>query len=302
MKPYLFLCISLWFYLAPTHVEAQLYQPMLKEANEWHITNCFTGCFTDRYIAATDTIVQGKSYKILDGFHYISREFLLREDVASRKIYFLFIRNGKPDPEILLYDFSVAVGDSMKFTNPISPFPSDPGFFTLDSINRKPLSDGSITRFFYWSANDTIKAGAKTAVWIEGSGSQSLINAPGGLPDINQVGKLSCHFKSGVLAYTDLDSINECIETYNLTESQIETDAINIIAFPNPLQSKFTIESQEGISRIEIFSPDGRLVFKSSYSAVTKTELDLKHLPSSMLFIHVSDALGQKHVLKVLKD
>lgn len=283
--------------------EAQLYQPLLKEANEWHLTNCYTGCFTDIYVAADDTIINGKTYKILDGYHYISREFLLREDVASRKVFFLFIQNGKPESEILLYDFSLSVGDSMHFFNPISPFPSDPGYFTLDSIKPLPLNDGSITKKFYWSANDTVKAGVTNAVWIEGSGSQSLINAPGGFPDINQVGKLSCHFKTGILAYTDLDSISECAETYNLSKKELYGSETELKIYPNPASTELIIHSTEGISTIEIFHLDGRLIdnmeLKNSKDPI---HLDLSELPPSVLIVHIIDSFGKSHYQKISKD
>lgn len=289
--------------MCPMLVKAQLYQPLLKEANEWHLTNCYTGCFTDIYVAADDTLIKGKAYKILDGYHYISREFLLREEIASRKVYFLFIKNGKPEAEILLYDFSISVGDSMRFFNPISPFPSDPGYFTLDSIKPLPLNDGSITKKFYWSANDTIRAGVTNAVWIEGSGSQSLINAPGGFPDINQVGKISCHFKTGVLAYTDLDSINECADTYNLGKIELGINETQFSLFPNPVSSELQIKNAEEISAIEIFHPDGRLIFKTR---VNKPQnhllLDLSLIPSSVLIIHIINSTGESHYQKISKD
>ncbi len=292
------------FCLNSTLGEAQLYQPLLKEANEWHLTNCFTGCFTDLYVAADDTIIQGKTYKILDGYHYISREFLLREDVANKKVYFVFLKNGKPEPEILLYDFSVSVGDSIRFYNPISPFPSDPGYFTLDSINPLPLFDGSISKSFYWSANDTIRAGVSHAVWIEGSGSLSLINAPGGLPDLNGAGKLSCHFKTGVLSYANLDSINECVETYHLSNSDFRTKDLNFSVYPNPFKSQLILENTKNLSSIQIYSSDSRLLFEKRFSAPHNSieKIDLSHLKPSLLILISTDRNGFQHSQKISKE
>tara|TARA_R110002072_G_scaffold150586_9_gene299084 strand:- start:7 stop:921 length:915 start_codon:yes stop_codon:yes gene_type:complete len=281
---------------------AQPYLPLLKEANEWHLTNCNSGCNTDVYIATDDTLIQGKSYSILDGYHYISRSFLLREDTANRKVYFLFVRNGKPDPEILLYDFSLSVGDSMAFYNPISPFPSDAGYFSLDSIKSKNLNDGSISRFFYWSANDSIKAGVTRAVWVEGSGSQSLINAPGGFPDVNQAGKLSCHFKSGVLSYFDLDSINECLESYNLSSNPIEIPSLKFNVYPLPFQSKLHIEGSKNISKIQIYNLNGSLLSEFSYPNLSKVELNFANFQPGFFVLKITNSDGEVKFLKILKN
>lgn len=304
MKIFIFQLIGVLFFLNSTLADAQPYQPLLKEANEWHLTNCYTGCFTDKYVAVDDTLVLGKNYKILDGYHYISREFLLREDVAQRKIYFLFIKNGKPEPEILLYDFSVSEGDSMQFYNPISPFPSDPGFFTLDSIRPKPLFDGSITKFFYWSANDTIKSGVATAVWIEGSGSQSLINAPGGFPDLNGAGKLSCHFKTGVLSYANLDSINECVETYNLSTADFEFGQAPFSIYPNPATSHLLLERAGNISTLKIYSSDSQLVLEKIFEPPFKPteKLDLSAIHTTFLILHIIDKRGKHYIRKIIKE
>ena len=36
--------------------------------------------------------------------------------------------------EVLLYDFSLELGDTITLTNPISPFSTNPGDFSVDSI------------------------------------------------------------------------------------------------------------------------------------------------------------------------
>ena len=88
----------------------QPYEPLLAESNQWHITTCNFGCITDVYYTNGDTIADGLNYKILDGFHYFSRTFLLREELVTKKIYFkkIFPTNNR---EYLLYDFSLNEGD-----------------------------------------------------------------------------------------------------------------------------------------------------------------------------------------------
>lgn len=188
----LILIASLFFFSISAF--SQSYKPLLDNINEWHVTTCYFGCLTDKYYTTGDTIVDGKSYKILDGYHFISRTFLIREDVPNKKVYLNIVGQGFPD-EFLLYDFSLNVGDTFNMQNPISPFPQDGGPFVLDSIIKRPLVDGNEYDHFYFSPTPDNTTSTENAVWVEGVGSQSLINAPGGHPNINAAGALSCFLK-----------------------------------------------------------------------------------------------------------
>ncbi len=193
------LCAKAW---------SQDYKPLLDDFNEWHITSCHFGCLTDVYYTDGDTIVDGKTHKILDGFHYISRTFLLHEEVANKKVYLTTVSSGIE--EYLLYDFSLTEGDSIHMRNPITPFPDDAGFFILDSIRSRTLADGNDYRHYYFSPTASNTISTNNAVWVEGVGSLSIINAPSGDPDINGAGHLSCFFKEAELFYANLDSISGC--------------------------------------------------------------------------------------------
>jgi len=197
------------FMLAAGHCLAQPYEPLLNSQNEWQFTSCFFGCLTDMYHTDGDTLVDGLNYKILDGYHYISRTFLLREEVSERRVYLNIVDPGI-NREYLLYDFSLGVGDSIDIKNPITPFVENAGYYQVDSIVPRPLNDGNNYRHFYLSPTPSNTVSSTTAVWIEGLGSLSIINAPGGYPDINGVGHLSCFFKDGGSVYSNLDSIDSC--------------------------------------------------------------------------------------------
>ncbi|MEZ4817881.1 MAG: hypothetical protein R2776_07935, partial [Flavobacteriaceae bacterium] len=127
---------------------SQEYVPLLDQVNEWHFTNCYFGCLTDIYFTDGDTIVDNKTHKILDGYHYISRTFLLREDIPAKQIFLTKV-NETANEEYLLYDFSLTEGDIFAMNNPITPFPEDGGDFVLDSIRYRTLVDGNDYRHFY---------------------------------------------------------------------------------------------------------------------------------------------------------
>ena len=235
---------------------AQPYKPILDQFNEWHFTTCYFGCLTEHYYTDGDTVVDGKSYKILDGYHYISRTFLLRGDVAGRKVYLAKI-DGTNVHEYLLYDFSVQEGDSLMMRNPFSPFPEVGGYFILDSIVNRPLADGDDYRHFYFSPAPSNTVSFQPAVWVEGVGSLSLINAPGGHPDINGVGQLSCFFKNGEIFYSDLDSIENC-EPVHLRVKDFGNPLDKIVMYTPPGSKTCVLSNISGVARVEVFDLSGK--------------------------------------------
>ncbi len=199
---------------------------MLENKLEWHITSCYNGCITDIYYTDGDTIYNNFTYRILNGYHYVSKTFWIREDTNQRKIYMSFINNFQRK-EVLLYDFSLEKNDTIEVFNPVSPFNPSPGFFIVDSIKYETSVNNNILKKLYLSSlSNTV---VESPVWIEGIGSLSIINAPGGTPDVNGVGKLSCFFRKNQLSYFQSDSIISCSnitgktydETYNSNDKII---------------------------------------------------------------------------------
>ena len=196
----------------------QTYNEMLKHDVEWQITSCNNGCITDVYYIDGDTIHNGYNYSILNGYHFISKTFLLREEIQNQKVYMSFVYNNIRK-EVLLYDFNLEIGDSINISNPISPFVTNPGYYHVDSLGVLELQNGLYYEVFYLSSLSVNIN--ESAVWIEGIGSLSLINAPGGTPNVNGPGKLSCYFNKGDLVYSQLDSINTCVLVNQVLSSKL---------------------------------------------------------------------------------
>ena len=241
------------------NIFAQSYKQMLDHESEWQLTVCNNGCITDIYFTDGDTIYNNYSYKILNGYHYISKTFWLRENPQTEKVYLSFLQNNNRK-EVLLYDFDLQKGDSVELNNPISPFVSNPGYYIVDSIANIQLNDGLFYDHFYLSSLSLLIN--ESAVWIEGIGSLSLINAPGGTPDVNGSGKLSCYFNDGNLVYSQLDSISQCV-------------------FANPnLSSNFIYHN-----------PDRFVIF---YTDLFGRKIDFKR--NTPIFIHYSDGIVEKRI------
>ena len=289
--------LSLFLFLSSLIVFSQPYKPMLDNYNEWHFTTCHFGCLTDIYYTNGDTLVDGKNYKVLDGFHYISRNFLLRENVSEKKVY-LNIVDIPGAVERLLYDFSLEVDDTFEIFNPISPFPEEGGFYQVDSIILRPLVDGNDYRHFYLSPTPTNTVSTTKAVWVEGVGSLSLVNAPGGKPDINDVGHLSCFFKSSESFYANLDSISSCEPTIVLGINQAK---LKEVVLYRPLDEDMVIlGNATEVQNVNIFDIGGRKVHSTDNNGKNRISIDTSKFKAGVYLIVASDDNYNKRTFRMI--
>ena len=274
---------------------SQPYQSMLAESNQWHFTTCNFGCLTDVYYTNGDTIVDGLNYKVLDGYHYISRTFLLRENVSEKKVY---LKKTYPtfNREYLLYDFSLNEGDIHEMKNPISPFPENGGEFQLDSIRMKPLVNEIEYKHFYFSPIETNTVATYPVVWIEGIGSKSIINAPGGEADSNGAGQLSCFFREDELVYSQLDSTILC-DYVTLKVNSIQFQKIKILKTNQ--KNVFELQNIENIKLIEVFSINGQKIKSMTNNQNNAVFLSMEECQSGIYLLVLHDDFDQKKVYKI---
>lgn len=275
----------------------QAYQPLLDDINEWHFTTCYFGCLTDVYYTDGDTIVNGNSHKILDGYHYVSRTFLLREEVENKKV-FMTIVNDAGNEEYLLYDFSLDEGDEINLYNPISPFPEDAGVFVLDSIRLRELVDSNEYRHYYLSPIPSNTISTDPATWIEGLGSLSIINAPGGFPDINAVGNLSCYFKNEELFYSNLDSIDACKPIHLGLIKPIQD--INEVEIYTSKAISY-LSNTDNVKRIDVYNISGKLL-KSINNLYGKSliSIDLSRYERNVYILVAMSVKNEKRTFKII--
>lgn len=294
MKKSLFI---LGFFFFTCSAFSQDYKPLLDNLNEWHFTTCYFGCSTDLYFTDGDTIVDGKNYKILDGYHYISRTFLLREDVANKKVYLNIVSQGFTD-EFLLYDFSLNQGDTFNMKNPISPFPQDGGSFILDSIIPRQLVDGNSYRHFYFSPAPSNPVSTENAVWVEGVGSMSLINAPGGNPNINGAGSLSCFFKNTEVFYANLDSIDDCIPLILKTN---KNNLENVIVSKKVNNNSCLLSNTQHVKNVTIYDLTGKKLSEVNNNGFNSITIDLSNFQNGLYIITATGFGNSKKSFKILK-
>lgn len=263
--------------------EAQQYIPMLNSHAEWHVTNCNSGCATDKYYTNGDTLINNVQYTFLDKYHY-NKNFVLREDIAGKKIYLRLLADMPPVKDYLLYDFSLNVNDTISITNPGSPYPKYPGSFVLDSIVPKMLVN-NIHRFFYLHALDSTTANTTRTIWVEGIGSLCLINTPGAMPNLNGVGALSCFFSNHQNEYSNLDSISDCTPIYPTSIKENSETAFYISQNFDSNSIKIFTKSQLNYNII-IYNIEGKQCFDKN-NLYGNQELYLNDFKQGVYFLRI---------------
>ena len=299
MKKYYILEIQILFvfsFIFPNSFRAQPYIPLLNSSSEWHVTSCYFGCLTDKYYTTGDTVINSLHYKFLDQYHY-NKNFIIREDTISRKVFMRVLSDPSPAKEYLLYDFSLHVNDTTSIKNPSSPYPQYAGSFIVDSIKLKPLVNKT-HRFFYLHAVDTIIANTKTTIWVEGIGSLCLINTPGAMPQINGVGQLSCYFYNGINEYKQLDSIADCVAIYTTGIKDIKKETNFHVTQNFDLKNISFSTNDEDIYKIQIYTVDGRLIFlKENIS--NYLEINSEQLSPGLLLLKIENKKGNYYTCKL---
>jgi hypothetical protein len=188
MKKLLLFAICILVFRA--HLQAQQYYPMLDSVNVWHyILNQFpvtapshpqvipdNSCGYPNFSAfaemntSGDTSINSIIYKQVmagDGISFSCLYGFIREDTASRKIYF---KDTDGSPESVLYDFSMQVGNRISLSFYLDYIGSSyftNGSYRLDSISNRMIKAG-LRRTFYLNC-DTCTA-SHTLEWIESVG------------------------------------------------------------------------------------------------------------------------------------
>jgi hypothetical protein len=131
-------------------------------------------------------------------------------------------------------------------------------------------------------------------------GSLSLINAPGGLNDINGTGHLSCFFKEGVGHYSNLDSIVSCDPT-NFPSLINSFNGIEINLFPNPTSGDVYIAASESIDYVEIINLSGQVLETKQILSHFNAKIDMKYLKEGIYFINLHFTTGESAIRRVVK-
>ena len=288
-----FLFISL--YLASFTLFSQQYKPILEGYKEWTLLNCNgSSCRVESYQLGADTILENTRYTLLDGYHF-NGTVLVREDTLTQRFYMKAIGTSTLNPEVLTYDFSLNVGDSMRVTNTQSPVPTDGGFFHVDSIQHINY-EGTIRKTLYLSGNDTSKKELNRAIWVEGIGSLSIINSPGLFPNHEYIAAVSCTHVDGKLIYRFNSGRGDSCVVYYTSRELYEEKGHNpqISVYPNPTYGELHIKisaADESEFQVELFDMFGKLQLEKNINTET-TIIDISSLPAGQFILRTIDKNG----------
>ena len=212
----------------------------------------------------------------------IRQTMVFRLEDEGRKIYFIEDWEVDPNTEVLLYDFTLEVGDLF-----ISDYIDQP--LEVIEIDTMRLTDRSKSRYFVLACTENPE---QTITWIERIGSYHDVVWP---PDFcsGDYGHstLTCWYWHARLAHMNPE-VDGCLlptSTDDLSYQQL--DAITI--FPNPTSSRLTISSPElGIQRIDILDVQGQTQ-SLHYDYVRELQYDLQSYVPGLYFFSVHTEKGQ---------
>jgi hypothetical protein len=214
----------------------------------------------------------------------------LREDDAKK----IFYRGDHPfsypvadTGDILLYDFSVNVGDTIwegLFTSNEFLLVSEIDAVLIDGAYRKRINFKDLPH----------------ARWIEGIGNErGLIFYSGELPLDGLWSDLTCFWQDDVEVFhhPDYEKCFEGLPDYTLPV--LEGSEIKV--FPNPTGLGFAdIESEQILKTVQIISPTGKPVRIIQDRAGHSCRIHTGELPAGIYFLHLMDIQDQIHIRKLM--
>jgi hypothetical protein len=317
MKKLFLFFFVLWQFNA-AFAQTNVYHPFPSDSAIWNVSYQDTwnyACREYSYSTAGDTIInsityhkiqqQGQAFLMkkdyLDPFPTCTYQIIgnfnnyigaIREDVAQKKVY---IFRNTDSAEVLLYDFNLNVGDTIK------------GYFS------EQYYDGIIV-----SAIDSTLIGAQyRKTWIIdpycgwGTGdkrySPQIIEGIGctyGLLELpcieeNTRKHLTCFSHRNQTLYPTYDATSACTLLTSINEKEGIENILSI--FPNPSSGKFQLTlSNSKSGTIEVMDVLGNKILRSEIKNET-TEVDLSDHQSGIYFVRITDPKGNFAVKKIVK-
>ncbi len=216
--------------------------------------------------------------------------FPFRED-SNKKVYFIH-----DTLEIMLYDFSVNVGDTIYYDYTFEGTALEPlsHYKILDSTSTV-LINNQIRKKYYFSGDITGN------IWIEGIGAidgEGLMAPISSICTCGQILYLSCVKQADTVLWMNNPICNKCF-CYNYNGINDLNKNQDITIYPNPTESSFTINLRNlnSYSIAKLYSYDMKLI--EQFNVGTDKELKInKELKKGIYFIKVE--YNDKYLLKKL--
>ena len=264
--------------------QAQEYVPMIQEGNEWCTLEAIVCKDTEGHYntlvnwLSGDTLINEvrftKVMETLNGEGSPYQVALLREE--DGKVWKTY--NGIS--EILLYDFTANVGDSL-----VCGYGD---YFVLDSISIEQI--GGVDRKKFWFGLEYDFTGEPYAMetWIEGIGSDLGLLYCGSYYFCGGYYRALCFHQDGELIWQNPE-YDACVIT---SVEEINDKVISV--YPNPAMETVTIDGVEA-AEVQVYNALGQLV-KTVRDA---NEIPVTDLPQGVYLLRITDAEGRNFLAKV---
>ena len=269
--------------------KAQDYEPIIQEGNEWHTLDVIVNPgFPPNHHYSTlihwisdDTLVEGIRYtKVLEtrnGEGTPRLAALLREENGN-------VWKRESSTDLLLYDFTAQVGDTVRFGDFAESF-------VVDSISFEQI--GGVDRKKIWFGLEYDITGEPYAIetWTEGIGSDMGLLFSGWYYVTGGYYRALCFHQNGELLWQ-----NEYYGTC-MIDAVEEMDISPISLYPNPTSDVVHIEGVEA-AEVLVYNSIGQLVKTLQNS----NEISAADLPEGLYLLWITDIEGIRHVARMVKE
>lgn len=283
--------------LTKISIFSQIYYPFPDSNAIWN-NESHWGYYTwiQRFCVYGDTTINTQLY---DKIYLIENDSILN---INNMTYFaalrenstkqVFVKLNDDYDEILMYDFSLNIGDTIHSNSPYGylKFPTN----TISDIDIIELENNQFRRRF--RLNDSGE------YWIEGIGSTNGLFYPIYETLIGTANDLLCYKQNDTTIYLNNPECDKCFCSLatSILESTKKSNILKI--YPNPGTSEIFIEPpfEQGLSTIYIYNSNGNLI-KAINASSFPLKLKIKDLPLGIYFIQVirgEFVCGQKFIKK----
>ncbi len=266
--------------------KAQDYEPIIQEGNEWHTLDVIVNPgFPPNHHYSTlihwisdDTLVDGIRYtKVLEtrnGEGTPRLAALLREENGN-------VWKRESSTDLLLYDFTAQVGDTVRFGDFAESF-------VVDSISFEQI--GGVDRKKIWFGLEYDITGEPYAIetWTEGIGSDMGLLFSGWYYVSGGYYRALCFHQNGELVWQ-----NEYYGTC-MIDAVEEMDISPISLYPNPTSEVVHIEGVEA-AEVQVYNSFGQLV-KTVHDA---NDIPVTDLLQGVYLLRIADADGNIYTNKI---
>lgn len=214
----------------------------------------------------------------------------MREDIAAKKVFF---RGKDWSSELLLFNFDLKVGDTIKGWYTLDSLPSSTYFLvkriTMGRYNSNSKGDRRIFELEAFGLPTWATFQSYSGLLYEGIGfGKGLFKSPINSSKYKRQFRQSC-FYDGVVETQNCESLTGV--------EDINNSLIGFTLYPNPTNATLTIKGDMRISKLVVYQSNGLKVLEST---VTEN-LDVSSLPQGLYLLEIIDDRGNRQVRKFEK-